>query len=45
MEDAEASFLSVRKIGSGTDEYQLFLGQVSTGWESMQRERNCSPNS
>jgi tetratricopeptide (TPR) repeat protein len=29
MEDAEASFLSVKKSASGSDEYQLFLGQVS----------------
>lgn len=29
LEDAESSFLSVRKSASGTDEYQLFLGQVS----------------
>jgi hypothetical protein len=29
LEDAEASFLSVRESAGGTDEYQLFLGQVS----------------
>ena len=29
LEDAEASFLSVRRSAGETDEYQLFLGQVS----------------
>ncbi len=29
LEEAEASFLSVEKSASGSDEYRLFLGQVS----------------